>query len=467
MKIGLVGGSYQEESLPFDAQRTVNLFAVIDQDGADVASLYGTDGLGFFATTGSGAVRGMFSSANGRGFVVAGSKLYELDSSGNVVSKGNLKNSAGNVSIEENGFQLAICDGINLYIYTYETDVFEVVTDADLPQASTVTYIDGYFVISELNSGKFYISALFDGLTWNALDFATAESSPDSLVRVYNAVGQLWLLGSRTTEIWTNTGDSAFPFERISGAKIEAGILAPHSAVEVDNSLYWLGAGEYGNGIVYIATGFTPQRISTNPIERIIQESSNTEEIRGFTYQSRGHTFYLLTGGGLPTTLVYDVNTRLWHERAYLNEFGNFEQHLAIDHMFVFGKHLVGDRRNGKIYELSNEYYDDDGSAILRERIYTHLIDEDRRISYNTLRIGFEVGVGLQTGQGSNPLCSLLLSKDGARTWSNSYTATIGAVGKYKTNVSFRRLGITEQMTFRLQISEPVKIAITGSYLNA
>jgi len=93
------------------------------------------------------------------------------------------------------------------------------------------------------------------------------------------------------------------------------------------------------------------------------------------------------------------------------------------------------------------------------------LVDEGRRNRYNKLEIGFEVGVGLQNGQGSAPVCSLQLSKDGAKEWSNSYDASIGATGKYLTKVAFRRLGIAETMTFRVFTSDPVKVAMSGSYL--
>jgi hypothetical protein len=297
------------------------------------------------------------------------------------------------------------------------------------------------------------------------LDFATAESSPDSLVRVFNALGQLWLFGRDTSEVWTNTGSSAFPFERISGAKLEIGCLAPHSAVEMANTVIWLGRDRFGKGIVYSATGFTPNRISTSPIEQIIQRVDNPELIRAWAYQEDGHLFYVLTGGGLATSLVYDVTTQLWHERAYLDEFGDYVQHLGCCFMSAFGNLLVGDRRNGNIYRMALDIYSDNGDEIARERIYTHLSDENQRIRYNTLEIGFETGVGLQSGQGSNPQVSLQLSKDGARTWSDSYTTSIGAVGQYRTKVVFRRLGIAEIMTFKIKISDPVKVAITGSYL--
>lgn len=466
MRIGLVGPSYVQRSAPFDSQRSINLFPVMDQMGKEVAALYSAPGKSLFATAGIGPVRGCFAATNGRAFVVSGVGLYELSSAGAATLLGALDTSSGTVTIAENGTQLAICDGSKLYILTYSSDVFAKVTDADLPSSvGMVAYIDGYFLVNENNSGRFYISTLNDGASWLPLEFATAEGSPDNLIAVVNAVGQAWLFGSLTTEIWTLTGDSSFPFRRISGAKMETGILSPYSAVEIDNSVIWVGKDEFGQGIVYKAQGFSPVRISTTPIERLIQQSTSPETINAYAYQEEGNTFYVLTGGGLSTSLVYDLSTQQWHERAYLNPDGNFESDLASCHMFIFGKHLVGDRRNGKIYELSMDYYDDGGEALCRERTYTHLSDEGQRIRYNRLEIGFETGVGLQSGQGSNPLVTLTLSKDGARTWSDAYTASIGAVGKYQTKVEFRRLGVCEQMTFRIRVTDPVKVAIIGSYL--
>lgn len=465
MKIGIVGPTYLQRSSPFDAQRSINLFPILDQMGKEVAAMYSAPGKSLFATAGLGSVRGEFASSNGRAFAVSGSMLYEIDSAGTETSRGSLESSSGNVTIAENATQLAICDGTKLYVLTYSSNVFAKVTDADLPASvGYLSYIDGYFIVVENNSGRFYISGLNDGTSWGALDFATAESSPDSLKACISAVGQLWLFGDLTTEIWSNTGDT-FPFRRISGAKMDVGVLAPFSIVEIDNSVMWVGKDKFGQGLVYKAQGFTPVRVSTTPIERFIQQATSPEDINAYAYQDEGQVFYIITGGGLETSLVYDLTTDQWHERAYLNEFGNFEPDIASCHMFAFGKHLVGDRRNGSIYHLSMNFHTDGSEELCRERIYTHLSDEGQRIRYNALEIGFETGVGLQSGQGSAPLVSLSLSKDGARTWIDCGTGSIGAVGQYQTKVQFRRLGVAEIMTFRLRVTDPVKVAITGSYL--
>lgn len=127
MKIGLVGGSYQQRSLPFNAQRTVNLFPIKDEGGKEVSALYGTAGKRLFANIGLGPIRQEFTSANGRFFAVSGSKLYEVDSLGSGVELGSLDSSDGIVTMAENNTQLAICDGSKLYILTYSTDRKSVV----------------------------------------------------------------------------------------------------------------------------------------------------------------------------------------------------------------------------------------------------------------------------------------------------------------------------------------------------
>jgi hypothetical protein len=93
------------------------------------------------------------------------------------------------------------------------------------------------------------------------------------------------------------------------------------------------------------------------------------------------------------------------------------------------------------------------------------LNNENQLTRYNKLEILLENGVGLQTGQGVNPIASLQLSRDGAKTWSGTIQSSMGAVGQYQTKVVFRRLGVADQMTFRLSISDPVKISLIGAYL--
>lgn len=463
MRIGLVGSTNQSRSLPFDAQRTINLFPVLNEQGKEQAALYGAPGLFDFTTIGAGPVRGCFKAGNGRVFFVSGAKLYEVEQDGSFTERGFLKQSSGFVNIGENFTQLGVCDGQTLYIFTYDTNAFVEVSDPDFPGASSFTTLDQYFIVSKPDSNQFFISTVADGAGWAALDFASAESSLDTLIAVYGALGLLWLFGETTTEIYTNTGSALFPFEKMQGITIQMGVLSPQSIISVDNSVFWIGQDQNGAGMVFRAQGTSPKRVSTDAIEYLIQKAPQPKKIRAWSYQQEGHVFIVFTGGGLETSLCFDLTTQMWHERAYLNEYGRYEPHLGSCHVFAFGKNLVGSRMDGKIYELSLNAYTDAGEEIRRQRTFTHLSNENQRQRYRELEIQMENGVG--NADAPDPVCVLETSRDLARTWSNPVHKSMGKVGEYMKKVVFRRINLAENLTFKLTISDPVKVILIGSYL--
>ncbi|MDE2102892.1 MAG: hypothetical protein KGL39_36950, partial [Patescibacteria group bacterium] len=336
-----------------------------------------------------------------------------------------------------------------------------------LPAAiSDLDFIDGFFVATKTGTSSFYKSALNDGTSWNALDLASKTSQPDNLGRTKQGIGQLWLFGQYTSEVWTNTGASSFPFQRIAGAKLEVGIAAPDSAVEIDNSILWVGQDKTGNAVIYRANGFTPTRVSTTAIEVLLAAATDISQVRGMAYQQEGHLHYILNGGGLATAICYDVTTGVFHERAYLNADGTFGAWAPITHMFAFGKHIVGDGTNSNLYVLDNSAYDDDGNPLVLERITPTVTNQNQRIRFNKLQILMETGVGNDNAPANDPQIELYISKDGGRTWSPVEMTSIGAVGDYRTQVVFRNLGVAQQMTFKLRIADAVKRRIVGAYLS-
>lgn len=247
MKVGLVGPSYQERSLDLDAQRTVNLYPVVDPQGKETTALYGTPGLSAFASVPNDAqaLRGLFTSANGRCFGVASNMLFEIFAGGTCSIRGFMGVSSGAVftepvTMDENGFELAICDGQDLWIYSYTLGTISKVADADadFPGAATVCFMDGYFVFNDPDTGKFYITSLYEGNEVAALDFASAESSPDDIVCVKKVLGMLWLFGKRTIEPWANQGGGDFPFSRVEGATMDVGCAGAHTVQVLDNSVF-------------------------------------------------------------------------------------------------------------------------------------------------------------------------------------------------------------------------------------
>jgi hypothetical protein len=199
----IANGFYESDSLPLSAQECVNFYPNIAQAPAlNAETLYGISGLEQVADaetiTGNRGAHEM----NGVPYFVIEDRLYSMDADGVLDYIGEIAGT-GRVSMADNGTQLLVLvPGGNGYIYNHVTDTFSQITDADFTangNPQLVVYIDGYFCLTT-DSKKFIVSALNDGLSYNALDFGTAESDPDEIVAPIVFKNQLFIGGSQTIE---------------------------------------------------------------------------------------------------------------------------------------------------------------------------------------------------------------------------------------------------------------------------
>lgn len=464
MKIPFLGGSATQRSIALDAQRTVNLYPALDAEGKNTLALYGTPGRVTFATTQAAEVRGMYE-AKGRLFAVVGNTFYEIDSSGTATSRGTLLSVAGAVSIADNGLHVVVVDGLYGYSFTLSTNAFAQITDIDWPAANRIAFQDGYFIVNDAGTGSFFITSLY-GTAVDALDFATAEGAPDPLISLICDHRELWLMGSESTEVWFNSGNVDFPFERINGAFLETGCAAPQSVAKLDNSVFWLTQDKRGQGQIVRAQGYQPQIVSTRAMEYAIASYTRIDDAIAYTYQQDGVGFYVLIFPSANATWCLDVVSGLWHERSYWN--AGIEERVRDNcYAFCFGRHLVGDYANGKIYELKLDAYTDDGTPIRAVRRTRHQHAEGKRLFWSSLQIDMEMGVGLASGQGSDPQAMLRWSDDGGFTWSSEHWRSMGKIGEYSRRAIWRRLGTSRNRVYELVITDPVKRVIIDAWAEA
>lgn len=404
-------------------------------------------------------------------YVVSGFSLYRIDTSFNSTLLGTVTGT-GNVSMADNGIQIFISCNPDGFIYNTSTAVFAQITDVDFPGSVNVSYIDGYFVFNEPNSRRFWKTQLLDGTSVDPLDFASVEGSPNNLVALFVDHREVWLFSDNSTEVWYDSGSAGFPFARIQGAFIETGCAANHSIAKLDNSIFWLGTDDRGSSIVYRANGYTPIRVSTHAIEFAIQQYSTVSDAIAYTYQQEGHLFYVLSFPTGNATWVYDVATNLWHERAYFSS-GAFSRHRSNCQMNFSGEAIVGDFENGNLYAFDLDVYTDNGSIQKWLRSWRALPtghNNLKRTAQHSLQLDCEAGVGLMTGQGSDPQVLLRWADDGGHTWSNYHSRSIGQIGETGNRVIWRRLGMTTKLrdrVYEISGTDPVKIAIMGAELIA
>lgn len=464
-RIPFVGPSYQARSSNADAQRALNCYIEMDQASPRAPmALYGTPGLKY-AFTLAGEVRGAVVE-DGYLWIVAANTVYKVSSSYTITTIGTINTYSGTIGIATNGQQILIVDGTNGYTIAVPLSTLSQISDPDFPNGvKRATYQDGYFIVTGDGTQKFYISGLYDGATWDGLDFASAEGSPDDTVGCISDHRELWLFGSNSAEIWVNTGNSDFPFERSANAFIEHGCAAASTIAKLDNTVFWLGADDRGSGIVWRASGYVPARVSNHAIETAIAGYTTISDAFAFTYQQEGHAFYVLTFPTESVTWVYDVATGLWHERAYLNADNTLSRWRANCHVMFGNKHLVGDFSNGKVYELDMETYTDGGDPILRLRASQTEEIMQNRLFYNVLQIDMETGVGLESGE--DPQMMMRYSNDGGHTWSDYRTSTVGKIGDYGARCRFSRLGAGRNRVWEISMTDPVKFAVIGAVVEA
>jgi len=467
--VGFIGPSYTLQSVNADCQRCVNLYPEIDELGSakeqSVASLVGTPGLQLIATLPLSPFRGCFTSSKGQLYAVGGNGFYKISNTWNVTFVGYLLSTTGQVSFADNGTSVVVVDGSNGYVLTIASDDFTQISDPDFLGADMVTFQDGYFIFNKPNSGQFYISGI-NSTDLDALDIATSEGNPDNIVGLISDHRDLWIFNKSSIEVFFNSGNADFPFERVQGAFIEHGCAAKFSIAKMNNTVYWVGQDDKGNGMVFQASGYQPTRISTHALELAIRSYGDVSGAVAWTYQENGHHFYVLNFTNAKTTWVFDTTTNLWHERTY-NNAGIQERHRANGHSFAYNSHVVGDYANGKIYKLNSAYYKDDTAEIIRIRAAPHVSSDLVRMFHNSLQVDLEGGVGLDgSSQGIDPKIMMQFSDDGGHSWSNEKWSDIGQIGAFKARAIWRRLGQSRDRVYRLTISDPIKVTLLNAQID-
>lgn len=459
MKTQFLGQAYQSRSPMLASQTAINIYPEIVEapDGNAIGGFYGTPGLQSIFQ-GTGEVRGLRTSTDGKLYAVVANQVYRLNNTYTPTSLGNLPNASGPVSIIDNGSQIAVAheDGWHWVSYTGSA----IASVVDSPDNCILTEQDNYVIYTDDTSGTFGITALGDLSVIDPLDFASEEGAPDPVVSVVSLNREPWLLGSQSTGIWNNTGAALFPFERAPSGFFEVGCAARRSPAKIDNSLFWLAQDEHGQGLVVRNNAYGAQRISTHAIEFSLREMSDISDAIGFTYQDEGHSFYWLTFPTGQKTWVYDVATKGWHQRAYQNSQGLLQRHRANCYANFNGKHLVGDYANGKIYEMSLDFHDDDGDTIYRERAWELPDNENKRIRGDYLEL---VGLAGDGESGSAPLIALEVSQDAGRTWGYERIVGFGKQGQHTARARWRRLGTGRNTVYRVSTEMRNRISWTDA----
>lgn len=500
-KLPITSGYYESESLPISSQRCVNFFPNTPQtESSTDAALFHVSGikevidLSILRDISRGS-----HNLNGKPYFLIGQTLSVInqtfDTEDNEVLTAEsigVVEGTGPVFMADNGDQLCIVAKPESspafvgksYIFDEAADTFKEITDGNFDgPASGVRYIDGLFVFAKDTGTKFFNSPLKDGRgapdgpAYDPLDFSQAEADPDDIAALGTARSQLYVLGTKTTEIFRNTGRSPAPFVRLQGAVIDVGIVSPLSLQEVSGGLAFIGSTENEGAAVWGLAGARKSKISTIAIDKELLKLTNTElkNITSWYYSEIGHFFYGIT---LPnTTFVYDFAEKKWHERQSVS--GEALTKYRVANMTEgYGRIFAGDNQGGKIGEINRdtftEYntlirrlvttkpFDNLGDSVIAAQVEA-VVDNGVGLSEDaSLTSGFTVlGVPIVVTGGSDPQITLFWSDDGGRTFKGGLSRSMGKIGEYKKRQIWRRLGrFPRSRVLKLEITSPTKSTI-------
>lgn len=419
---------------------------LLPSDGAQTATAY----LNVTTVNGTGGVTG---------FTVAASGAFSSPPTGF---------SQQSTSGAGSGFMLASPTyGANNGVYT-----------VPLPFSGPVSgsYQEGFGVVNESGTDKWWQSNLFDLSVYQPLNFSSADGLQDNIVAIHEVHLEQWLFKQTNIEVWINAGQPNFAFQRLAGVFIEFGCVAPFSVSKAGERLIWLSQSAQGEGQVMMSNGYQPVRISTHAIEHSFASYSTMADAIGFTYQQEGHTFYVITFPTGNETWVYDVTESqaagmpMWHQRAAFSN-GQFSRHWANAQVFFNSQTVVGDYRNGNLYAFNLNTLTDNGATrkwLRTWRAFPKPVDEPVR--FNSLIVDAQSGIGV-TPVGSNPQVMLRWSDDGGYTWSNIRTSSVGMTGQTAARILFTRMGSTRSFTgldrvFELSSTDQFAVALVGARID-
>lgn len=489
----IAAGFYTSDSLPLSAQRAVNWRPSVPQTATITdANLFSTEGImGIINGSVTKRCRGAHVMAGIPYFVIENS-LYRLDRtiSGGltayaIINVGTIVGGS-DVYMADNGTQLcivAIPDTITAgksYIFTSSPDTLTEITDANFDgPASSVVFVDGYFIFHKSDGKKFFNSPLNNGLTgYDPLDFNVAEADPDQIRGLGVLNSQLYVFGSETTQIFRNIGRAPSPFAPVVGATLDLGVFAPRSIVKFGGGLAFVGGSVDESPAVWIISGGQRRKLSTIAIENELAKLSVDvvlTEVSAWVYAESGA--YMMGISTPETCFVYDITNDRWHERQSTvgSELGAYR----VSHIVTaYGETIVGDNQSGNIGILSKDVYLEYGVLVPRIITSRPFDNSGNALNVASIEAVIEAGVGLSNDEaiktgtnasgadvfssgGSDPKITLSWSDNGGRTFEGFISRSMGKIGEYTYRPIWNRLGrFARQRVLQFEVSSPTKATL-------
>jgi hypothetical protein len=355
---------------------------------------------------------------------------------------------------------VAVAPGDGAYILTGSS--VSAYPDIDIGQPNSVTSLKGFFIFGYGNG--LMLASNLNSTAIVTTNYASAESKPDTLYRVVaTPAGQLLAAGSETLEFWGGINDTGFPFSY--STTVMLGIAGPY-CITGDQDGWGQGLFLIGSDyVVYRLQGYTPQRISSPDLDRLIAAVVDKTTIQMSVFVSGGHSFVVVRSPAW--CWVYDVNTGAWHERA---------SHLEVTWRALGGTKIgnawvMGDADSGNLLAVEDTAQSEAGKPLVAKVETGPVGSFPRGARVNRLDLMISVGVGEAPGLDpieTDPAIEISISRDNGLSWSAPWVRRLGQQATFR-KVTVNNMGHVQPhgVKLRFAISDPVHVGIMGGDLDA
>ena len=312
------------------------------------------------------------------------------------------------------------------------------------------TFFDTYTVIMTTD-GKIWNSEPEDPTRWNALNFITAESEPDPAVGLVKHLNYIVAFKQWSTEFFYDAASPVgSPFLPNLTFNLEFGCASGNSIVQMEETVVWIAQGKDNGKTVLMLNGTKPVEVTNIGVERILNNTTNLENVRAYSLKISGHYFYVLNLIDDNLTLVLDIKLKQWMIwTSYVN--GKEDILDGVFYASWNNKHYTIDNIDGKVYNINENSYIDDAGPI-QFRVRSNLFDAEstkRKFISRVEIVGDKVGTTL----------NIRHTDDDYNTWSEYRKVDLNADRSVLyQNGSFRRRAYeffnTDNVPLRLQACE-------------
>lgn len=394
-------------------------------------------------TMGTGDMRGLYQADGVLGnalFGVSGDKLYE---DGTLVGTidGN-----GPVSFCGYSDYIFVCAGES--IWSYDGTTLSSIAFPDGADVSKILVAASRLVAIRASTGTIYWSDPL-GVTIDALAFAEAENSPDTLKDMQYLGDRLILLGAETVEFWQPSEDPDLPFQPLIGTALSVGCKTTGASSRFNNGFAWV------SNFNEVCLD-DPNNIISSPDLQI--KIRNSAEVALWVFYVDDAEYLLLKLSN--ETWVYGARTQVWSE---FKSYGHTNWLPSCYDAGYFGSSLSG----VPLMQWSEGHEDLGGVLERRFRAWTPITNGSLKLGSIALRTnpGF---TPFLIGDYSDPVVELRTSRDGGSSWQLWKQRSLGIQGEYRRKVVWGSLG---QFSYpgalvEIRVTDPVDFRASGLVYN-